>query len=325
MRVLVTGGAGFIGSHLVDRFVELGHDVTVLDDLSSGTRDNIAAALERGARLVVADVRTCSDVVKHAAPQIVVHHAAQMDVRKSVADPAFDADVNLVGLCRVMEGARAGGALEHVVLASSGGAMYGEIAPDEPPAAESHAVRPESPYGLAKAVSEQYLDWYQRMYGITSTSLRYGNVYGPRQNPHGEAGVVAIFCGRILEGKTLTVFGDGKQTRDYVYVDDVVAANVLAVDKRPHGGFNVGTGVETDVNTLARTLVAASSEPATSAAAGGSPVQHAPARPGEQQRSVIDPRAYGTATGWGARVDVTEGLRRTFAWFAGRAANAGAG
>jgi UDP-glucose 4-epimerase len=300
MRVLVTGGAGFIGSHLVD-VVAQGHDVTALDDLSSGRRENVSAK----AKLVVADVRTCGDVVREIAPHVVVHHAAQMDVRKSVVDPAHDADVNLVGLLRVLEGARTAGKLEHVVFASSGGAMYGEQSVF--PAPESHAVLPESPYGLAKAVSEQYLAWYERMYGISSTSLRYGNVYGPRQNPHGEAGVVAIFCGRLLEGKALTIYGDGKQTRDYVYVDDVVEANALALEKRPKGGFNIGTAKETDVNALAATLVAASGVRGD--------VKHAEARAGEQKRSVIDPAAFRAATGWRARVAIEDGLARTFAWF----------
>jgi UDP-glucose 4-epimerase len=311
MRVLVTGGAGFIGSHLVDRFVGLGHEVLVLDDLSSGLRENV----HPDARLVVADIRTpaAAQTVQGFAPQVVVHHAAQMDVRKSVADPAFDADVNLVGLLRVMEGARLGGALEHVLFASSGGAMYGEQ--QSYPAPESHPVRPESPYGLAKAVSEQYLDWYKRMYGISSTSLRYGNVYGPRQNPHGEAGVVAIFCGRILDGRAIMIVGDGKQTRDYVYVEDVVEANARAFATRPQGGFNIGTGKETDVVTLASALVKAS----------GRDVQmdHGPPRPGEQRRSVIDPSAFAAATGWKPTVDVVDGLARTYQWFAERRGNAG--
>ncbi|HEY4221793.1 MAG TPA: NAD-dependent epimerase/dehydratase family protein [Myxococcota bacterium] len=310
MRILVTGGAGFIGSHLVDRFVSLGHDVVALDDLSSGKRDNVNA----GAKLIVNDVRGCSDAVRAVAPQVVVHHAAQMDVRKSVQDPAFDADVNLVGLLRVLEGARQGKALEHVIFASSGGAMYGEQS--QFPAPETHAVNPESPYGLAKAVSEQYLAWYRRMYGVTSTSLRYGNVYGPRQNPHGEAGVVAIFCARILHGQPLTIFGDGAQTRDYVFVEDVVNANALALDKRPHGGFNVGTGVETDVNVLARSLVNAG----VASGHAGTDIVHAEARAGEQKRSVIDPRAYEAAVGWRPTVSVEDGLARTFAWFAERQA-----
>ena len=308
MRVLVTGGAGFIGSHLVDRALALGHQVVALDDLSGGRRENLTGALARGARLEVADIRApdASAVVRNFAPEVVCHHAAQMDVRKSVADPAFDADVNLVGLLRVLEAARFAGALRHVVFASSGGAMYGEQ--DVFPAPESHPVRPESPYGLAKAVSEQYLAWYQRMYGIGYTALRYGNVYGPRQSPHGEAGVVAIFCGRILAGQPLTIFGDGTQTRDYVFVDDVVEANARALEQRPLGGFNVGTGVETDVRELARRLIECSGRSID--------VQHAPARAGEQKRSVIDPTAYGRASGWRPTVAVADGLARTFAWFA---------
>lgn len=308
MRILVTGGAGFIGSHLVDRFVAMGHEVLALDDLSGGRRDNLAGALQKGARLAVADIRSpaAGEAVRAFAPEIVDHHAAQMDVRKSVADPAHDADVNLVGMLRVLEAARLAGSLKHVLFASSGGAMYGEQ--DQFPAPEGHPVRPESPYGLAKAVSEQYLAWFQRMYGIGFTALRYGNVYGPRQSPHGEAGVVAIFCGRILDGKALTIFGDGKQTRDYVFVDDVVDANARALEQRPQGGFNIGTAVETDVVALARRLVEASGR--------DTPVVHAEARPGEQKRSVIDPAAYGRATGWRPTVAVAEGLARTFRWFA---------
>jgi UDP-glucose 4-epimerase len=306
MRVLVTGGAGFIGSHLVDRFVSLGHEVLALDDLSSGKRENV----HEKARLLVADIRTreAGDGVKAFQPHVVVHHAAQMDVRKSVADPGFDADVNLVGLLRLMEAARTSGSLQHVLFASSGGAMYGEQ--DSFPAPESHPVRPESPYGLAKAVSEQYLAWYRRMYGITSTSLRYGNVYGPRQNPHGEAGVVAIFCNRILEGKPVTITGDGKQTRDYVFVEDVVQANALAFEDRPEGGFNIGTAQETDVVTLAEHLIRASGRKVE--------VVHGPPRPGEQRRSVIDPAAFGRATGWKPTVAIADGLARTFRWFASR-------
>jgi UDP-glucose 4-epimerase len=303
MRILVTGGAGFIGSHLVDRFVADGHDVVALDDLSSGK----AAQVNARARLVAADVRgkEARAAVLAFAPEVVCHHAAQMDVRRSVVDPAFDADVNLVGLNNVVEAARQGGALVHVLFASSGGAMYGEQ--ETYPAPESHPTRPESPYGLAKAVSEQYLDWYRRFYGIGYTALRYGNVYGPRQNPHGEAGVVAIFCARILDGKALTVYGDGGQTRDYVFVDDVVAANALALSVRLQGGFNVGTGQETDVNALAAALLAASPHKVE--------VVHAAPRAGEQRRSVIDPAKLRGA-GWSTTVDVAEGLARTFRWFA---------
>ena len=302
MRIVVTGGAGFIGSHLVDRFVNDGHDVVALDDLSSGR----AAQVNPRARLVTADVRgkEARAALLAFAPEVVCHHAAQMDVRRSVVDPAFDADVNLVGLNNVVEAARQAGALSHVLFASSGGAMYGEQ--EIFPAPETHPTRPESPYGLAKAVSEQYLDWYRRFYGISYTALRYGNVYGPRQNPHGEAGVVAIFCARILDGKTITVFGDGGQTRDYVFVDDVVAANALALQARLVGGFNVGTGIETDVNQLARALLAAAPDKVD--------VVHAAPRAGEQRRSVIDPAKL-RAAGWSSTVDVATGLARTFRWF----------
>ena len=304
MRILVSGGAGFIGSHLVDRFVQDGHDVCAVDDLSSGRREMVNPK----ARLVVADIRgkEAQAAVTAFAPEVLCHHAAQMDVRKSVQDPAFDASVNVVGLCSLMEAARGAGALQHVLFASSGGAMYGEQ--ETFPANETHPVRPESPYGLAKAVSEQYLDWYRRMYGIGYTGLRYGNVYGPRQNPHGEAGVIAIFCSRILDGKSVTIFGDGGQTRDYVFVGDVVEANAAALKHRLVGGFNVGTGKETDVNVLAKGLYAA---------AGKAPdIVYAEPRAGEQRRSVIDPEKLGTATGWRATVAIDDGLRHTWQWFA---------
>lgn len=308
MRILVTGGAGFIGSHLVDRFVADGNDVVVVDDLSSGLRTQVNPR----ARLIVADVRgpVAAAAVAAFAPEVLCLHAAQMDVRKSVALPAFDADVNIVGLLNVMEAGRAAGSLQHVLFASSGGAMYGEQ--DTFPATEAHAVRPESPYGLAKAVSEQYLEWYHRFYKIPYTALRYGNVFGPRQNPHGEAGVVAIFCSRILDRKEIKIFGDGDQTRDYVYIEDVVNANALALQHRLVGGFNVGQGQETNVNQLARTLLDASALKVE--------VVHADAKPGEQKRSVIDPARLRAACSWQAQTSVTEGLARTFAWFAQRAA-----
>ena len=308
MRILVTGGAGFIGSHLVDRFVQDGHDVVALDDLSSG----VASQVNGKARLVTADIRRpeARAAMLAFAPEVLCHHAAQMDVRRSVANPAFDADVNLVGLLNVLEAGREAGALKHVLFASSGGAMYGEQ--DTFPANEDHAVRPESPYGLAKALSERYLDWYQRFYGIHYTALRYGNVFGPRQNPHGEAGVVAIFCQRILDGKDITIFGDGSQTRDYVFVDDVVNANALALEHRLQGGFNVGAGIETDVNMLATALLAASPTKVA--------VHHEAARPGEQKRSVISPAKLTAATGWKPALPVADGLARTFAWFAERQA-----
>lgn len=300
MRILLTGGAGFIGSHLADRFSGDGHEVLLLDDLSTGRRTNVP-----GHRLEVADVRerAAADIVRGFAPEALCHHAAQMDVRRSVEDPAFDVSVNLVGLVQVLEAARRGGALAHVLFASSGGAMYGEQ--ETFPATEAHPVRPASPYGLAKAVSEEYLALFERMYGIAWTALRYANVYGPRQTPKGEAGVVAIFGSRMLAGDGITVFGDGEQTRDFVFVGDVVEANVLALDRRLRGGFNVGTGVETSVNDLQARL---------QRLAGSSvPVERAPARLGEQQRSVIDPAKL-VAEGWAPRTTLDDGLARTLAW-----------
>ncbi|MFZ9888892.1 MAG: NAD-dependent epimerase/dehydratase family protein [Myxococcota bacterium] len=306
MRILVTGGAGFIGSHLTDALIERGHDVVVLDSLVSGKREN----LNPKARFVHADVRSdeASAAITEFAPEVVFHEAAQMDVRRSVEDPAYDADVNLVGLTRVAEAARKGGALQHILFAGSGGAMYGEQ--ERYPALEDHRVRPESPYGLAKAVSEMYLDLFARLYGFRWTSLRYANVYGPRQDAHGEAGVVAIFCGRLLRGESMTIFGDGKQTRDYVFVRDVVAANLAALDHKLEGGFNVGTAKETDVNELAQRLIVIAGSHVTPS--------YAAARKGEQLRSVIDPGKLEAATGFRPNTSLDDGLRATFEWFAAR-------
>jgi UDP-glucose 4-epimerase len=306
MRILVTGGAGFIGSHLVDALCDAGHEVLVVDDLSSGKREQV----NDKAAFCEADVRgtEAARAIEAHAPEVVFHEAAQMDVRRSVEDPGFDADVNLVGLVRVIEAARRGGALQRVVFAGSGGAMYGEQ--DVYPAPEDHAVKPESPYGLAKAVGEQYLDLFARMYGFQWTSLRYANVYGPRQDAHGEAGVVAIFCGKLLRGEPLKVFGDGEQTRDYVFVGDVVAANLRALAGGLDGGFNVGTGVETTVNELANKLAAASGREES--------IEYAPARKGEQLRSVIDPGKLEREGGVRPSTTIDDGLARTFAWFAER-------
>lgn len=306
MRIVVTGGAGFIGSHLADAFVARGHGVLVVDNLLSGRREQVPAA----AQFVEADIRgaDAADAIARFAPQVLCHQAAQMDVRKSVDDPGHDADVNLVGLIRTFEAARQGGALEHVLFAGSGGAMYGEQ--EHFPAAEDHPVAPESPYGLAKAVGEQYLALFSRMYGVGYTALRYANVYGPRQNPHGEAGVVAIFSQRLLAGQPITIYGDGSQTRDFVFVGDVVEANLRALEARLSGGFNVGTGIETDVNQLARAIIEATGSDAIPA--------HAPARAGEQQRSVITSQKLGQAVGFSPKTPLAEGLAQTVAYFRGR-------
>lgn len=303
MRILVTGGAGFIGSHLVDAFLAEGHDVLVVDSLVSGRKENVNPKAE----LVVTDIRSdeSAQVITTFAPEVLCHQAAQMDVRKSVTDPVFDADVNLVGLVKTYEAARAGGGLEHVLFAGSGGAMYGEQ--QAFPAGETHPVAPESPYGLTKACGEQYLALFERMYGVGYTALRYANVYGPRQNPHGEAGVVAIFSQRLLQGQPITIFGDGKQTRDYVFVHDVVKANLLALSHRLVGGFNVGTGRETDVNELAATLIRLTQterEP-----------DYAPARAGEQARSVITSEKLRLATGFAPETPLERGLDETVAYF----------
>ncbi len=302
MKILVTGGAGFIGSHVTDAFVQAGHDVHVLDDLSSGRRENVNSR----ATLHVLDVRDeqLADLFARERFEVLVHHAAQMDVRRSVADPRFDASVNVDGFLNLMEAGRQHG-LQRVIFASTGGAIYGE--PDYVPQDEKHALQPLSPYGITKLVTEKYLYFYEQTYAIPYVVLRYGNIYGPRQNPHGEAGVVAIFSERMLKGEQAVVNGDGLQTRDYVFVGDVVRANLAALAHTGSGIFNVGTGVETDVVTLFRTIREHT----------GSDIEetHVPAKAGEQRRSVLSYEKTRQTLGWQPEVDVREGLRRTVAWF----------
>jgi UDP-glucose 4-epimerase len=250
-------------------------------------------------------------IASNEKPEMIVHLAAQMDVRRSVADPAFDAQVNLVGFLNLIEAAREHG-LRRVIFSSTGGAIYGEQ--DVFPCDETHPCRPVSPYGVAKFATESYLFFYKVQYGIDYAALRYANVYGPRQDPHGEAGVVAIFCGRILDGKACTIYGDGSQTRDYVYVGDVVRANLAALEHTADGAINVGTGVETSVNELYRLL----------AAAAGAKLEpeYGPPRPGEQSRSVISPARASRDLGWRPEVALADGLARTFAFFKDRLAHA---
>jgi UDP-glucose 4-epimerase len=296
MRALVTGGAGFIGSNLVDALVARGDEVHVLDDLSKGTRERVNEA----ATLHVADIRSPDDAFEAAGPEVVFHLAAQADVRVSVERPDHDADVNVLGTLRVLEGARRHGA--QLVFASTGGAIYGEC---DAPAREDAPRRPLAPYGTSKLCGEEYLATWNRLYGTTHVALRFGNVYGPRQEPHGEAGVVAIFMGLLQSGGTPKIFGDGRQTRDYVYVGDVVAAALAAVG-HDGGVFNVGTGIETSVLELYRGIVAATGserEP-----------EHAEARLGELQRSVLDPSAAQRELGWSPQVSLAEGLSRTWSW-----------
>ena len=293
MRAIVTGGAGFIGSHVVDALVTRGEEVTVLDNLSTGRRENV----NEGARLIEGDVTTAKEAFAAARPEICFHLAAQADVRVSVERPGFDAEVNLLGTIHVLEAARAHGA--QVVFASTGGAIYGEC---DGPADEESPRRPLAPYGASKLSAEEYLATYNRLYETGHVALRYGNVYGPRQDPHGEAGVVAIFLGRLAREEPLRVFGDGRQTRDYVYVGDVVTATLAA---QGHAGvFNVGTGTETSVLDLAKAC--------QSAAGVSAEAEHAAARPGELQRSVLDPGRAERELGFRAQTSLEDGLEATW-------------
>ena len=303
MRALVTGGAGFIGSNLVDGLVARDHEVTVLDDLSTGKHENLHPAMAAGAELIEADVRDPSavgDVVDRAEPEVIFHLAAQIDVRKSATDPAADARINVEGTINVLAAARAAG-VRRFVNTSTGGAVYGEgrIVP----APEDHPVAPEAPYGQSKFAAEGYCELFGRLHGLSTISLRYGNVYGPRQDPLGEAGVIAIFCGRLIAGERPVVFGDGLQTRDYIHVDDVVTANLAAVDSDASGPVNIGTGMETTVLQLVEALAPlaeASFEP-----------DHRPERPGEVRRIALDCKRARDVLGWEAQVALEDGLIQT--------------
>jgi UDP-glucose 4-epimerase len=303
MRALVTGGAGFIGSNLVDALVERGDEVTVVDDLSTGRRENLERALAAGASLIEADIRD-ADALKAifaaARPEVVFHLAAQIDVRKSVADPAFDAGINVGGTINVLAAAQEAG-VPRVVNTSSGGAIYGEG--QVIPAPETHPVAPEAPYGLSKFCAEQYCEIYERMHGLSTASVRYGNVYGPRQDPLGEAGVIAIFCGKLLEGGQPTIFGDGLQTRDYVYVGDVVEANLAAAASQATGPFNIGTGVASSVLDIVQALAAQSDQPFEP--------HHEPERLGEVRNISLDTTRAREELGWEAKVGLDEGLKVT--------------
>ena len=305
MRALVTGGAGFIGSNLVDALLARGDEVTVIDDVSTGRRENLDAALANGAELVEHDIRDAVVVAatfERARPEVVFHLAAQIDVRRSVAETAFDARVNVEGTINVLEAARGAG-VRRFVNTSTGGAIYGEgrILP----AAEDHPLAPEAPYGQSKFAAEGYCDLYARLHGLSTISLRYGNVFGPRQDPLGEAGVIAIFCGRLLAGERPTIFGDGRQTRDYVYVDDVVAANLAAAASEVGGPVNIGRGQPVSVLDLVDAL--------GRLAGRNLGPELAPRRPGEVQDIHFDVSRARAELGWGAEVGLEEGLERTLA------------
>jgi UDP-glucose 4-epimerase len=297
VRVVVTGGAGFIGSHVVDALVVRGDDVAVVDNLSSGRRENV----RDGATLYVHDIREpLEELFDDIRPEAVVHLAAQIDVRVSAEKPHLDADVNVLGTIRVLEAARRHGA--QVVFSSTGGAIYGECAE---PALENAVLAPISPYGTSKLAAEEYLKTYNRLYGTVHVSLRYGNVYGPRQDPHGEAGVVAIFLGALADGTPPTIFGDGSQTRDYVYVGDVARATLSAFGQEG-GVFNVGTGRDTSVSELY--------EHCRAVAGSGPDAEQAPARLGELQRSSLSPTLAAEQLGFASMVGLEDGIAATWAW-----------
>ncbi len=306
MKVLVTGGAGFIGSHLTDALTTRGDEVLVIDDLSTGSEQNLSDALAAGARLEVADVldeKTVLALTRKFEPEAVVHLAAQMDVRRSVDEPAYDATVNIAGTANLLEGARRCGS-RRFVLASTGGVIYGEGDGRDLPLSEDEPTLPMCPYGQSKLAAEGYIDLFRRLYGLDGVSLRLGNVYGPRQGPHGEAGVVAIFCGLLRDGGRPLVFGTGRQTRDYIYVADVVKALIAASDGRGPGTFNIGTGRETSVLELVSILGDESGrtdfEP-----------EMKPPRDGEVERIAISPMRAEEALGWKPQTELSEGLRST--------------
>ena len=310
MRTVVTGGAGFIGSALVDRLVHEGHDVAVVDDLSTGRLENLADAFNSG-RVQLAEVDLATDglapVVASARPEVVYHLGAQIDVRRSVAEPALDATVNVVGTIQVARAALAAGC-RRLVFASSGGTVYGEPDAAELPIDERYPPRVTNPYGVSKRSAEDYLASFAALDGLEPVSLRLANVYGPRQDPHGEAGVVAIFCNRLLEDEPVTVFGDGLQTRDYVFVDDAVEAFVAAGTRPGLGGerLNIGTGVASSVLDLYAALRAVTGF--------GPEPTFAPPRPGELQAIALDSGEAGRKLGWRPRFDLAAGLERTWAW-----------
>jgi len=323
MRVLVTGGAGFIGSHIVDALLAAGHGVSVLDDLSSGDRENLPADVP----LHVADIVDPAAVARVFAaerPEAVCHQAAQMSVSRSVREPLFDAQVNCIGLINVLEAAARHGA-RRVVFASSGGVFYGDVTA---PAPETTPPNPSSPYGITKWVGERYLRFFAEQHGLETVALRYSNVYGPRQNPHGEAGVVAIFCKRLLAGEPARINGDGRYVRDYVFGPDVARANLLALSSAsPRLGpgtltsLNVGTGIGADVNEIEVMIRRAVAAAITRRGWAGAlpPPEHGPARPGDLRSNLVDAALAAEVLGWRPEVPLDEGLARTAEWFAARA------
>lgn len=306
MKILITGGAGFIGSHITDAAIDAGMEVVIIDNLFTGKREN----LNPHAKFYLADIRhkDIADIFADEKPDVVCHHAAQVSVRNSVDDPCQDAEINIVGSINVIDNCKKSG-VKKIVFASSGGAIYGEQ--EKFPAPEDHPARPDSPYGAAKLSVEHYLYIYKKVFGLKYIALRYSNVYGPRQDPHGEAGVVAIFTGKMLSNQTPLINGDGGQTRDYVYVRDVVQANMLAFKSDAEGPFNVGTGIETDVNRLYSLI-----RERTGYREGN---EHGPAKAGEQYRSVLDCARIKKGLGWEPKFSLEEGLKETVEFFRNKA------
>ena len=304
MKILITGGAGFIGSHVADLLIENNFDVSIIDNLSSGKLENINPK----ARFYKCDVRDSEifKIIETEKPQIVIHNAAQMSVRNSVEDPVNDASINILGGLNLLEACKKL-KVEKVIFASSGGVVYGEQ--QSFPADENHPTKPISPYGVAKLSFEKYLFYYNYIFGLKYIALRYANVYGPRQDPHGEAGVVAIFSRKLLAGGQPVINGDGKQTRDYVYVKDVAAANLSAIRNDFVGEINIGTGIETNVNDIFNILKEAARQTELGEV-------HAPAKEGEQKRSVLSYEKAQAILGWKPKVKIKEGLTYTFEWFA---------
>jgi UDP-glucose 4-epimerase len=302
MKILITGGAGFIGSHVTDAYVKDGHEVVVVDDLSTGFEKN----LNPNARFVRMNIRDkeINDFIRKEKFDIVNHHAAQIDVRKSVADPLFDANTNILGTLNILESCVKTG-VKKFIFASTGGAIYGEQ--KNFPADENHPASPLSPYGISKLAIEKYINYYHIQFNLSYTILRYGNVYGPRQNPHGEAGVVAIFLNKLLSNEQPVINGDGLQTRDYIFVGDVVKANLLSLNKTENDIYNVGTGTEIDVNQLFKELLKITGKNVKEV--------HGSSPSGEQQRSVISSEKIYKTTGWKPSINLTEGLQKTFEYF----------
>jgi len=301
-KILITGGAGFIGSHLTDKLIEKGHDVVVIDNLSTGKKEN----LNPKAKFYEIDIcdSKISQIFQDEKPEIVFHFAAQIDVRKSVKDPIEDAEVNILGPLNLLQNCQKVG-VKKFIFASSGGAIYGDT--DIIPTPETHSETPESPYGICKLTIEKYLNFFQKTFGLNYTVLRLANVYGPRQNSKGEAGVIAIFCDRMLKNEEIVINGDGEQSRDFVFINDVVNATILAIEQEKSDIYNIGTGIETNINEIFRKIKGLTNSNCEEI--------HASAKPGEQRRSCLDCSKVEQELGWRPEHDLGRGLQETINWF----------